>query len=66
MAIDRAKLESSSPRPNPRNPILEAIRRPAERKLEWHEYREIFLKSERIEAGAAFWKENAIRIATNQ
>ena len=39
--------------------ILEAIARPAERVLKWHEYREIFLKEPRIEQGLVFWRDNA-------
>ncbi len=39
--------------------ILDAISRPAERVRPWHEYRQIFLKPERIKAGVAFWNEHA-------
>jgi len=38
--------------------ILEAIARPAERTLVWHEYRDIFLTDKRIAAGANFWVEH--------
>lgn len=38
--------------------ILDAIARPAERVLKWHEYREIFLKEPRIDQGLAFWDEH--------
>jgi membrane-bound lytic murein transglycosylase B len=38
--------------------ILESIARPAERTLEWHEYRNIFLKEPRISQGVTFWQEN--------
>lgn len=38
--------------------ILDAISRPAERSLNWTEYRAIFLTDERIEAGAKFWQEH--------
>ncbi len=46
--------------------ILEAISRPAERVMPWHEYRAIFLTDSRIDAGAAFWlaHEDDIREAT--
>jgi len=40
--------------------ILNAISRPAEKTLTWNEYRNIFLKKERINAGAKFWKEHQI------
>ena len=35
--------------------ILEAISRPAERTLTWNQYRDIFIKKERINAGVDFW-----------
>ena len=35
--------------------VLEAISRPAERVMPWDEYRELFVTTSRIEAGAAFW-----------
>ncbi len=35
--------------------IIEAISRPAEKKLKWHEYRKIFIKPSRIEKGVTFW-----------
>jgi len=38
--------------------ILESISRPAERTLEWHEYRQIFVKEPRISQGVEFWNTN--------
>lgn len=38
--------------------ILEAISKPAEKTLNWAEYRKIFLTDERINAGAKFWREH--------
>ncbi|MCG6900295.1 MAG: lytic murein transglycosylase B [Gammaproteobacteria bacterium] len=42
-----------------REDILELMRKPAEKRLEWYEYRKIFLTPARIEGGVNFWKENA-------
>lgn len=42
-----------------REDILELMRKPAEKRLQWHEYRKIFLTPARIEGGVEFWKENA-------
>jgi len=42
-----------------RQPILEAIARPAEKTLNWGQYRKIFLTKSRIRGGLKFWKENA-------
>ncbi len=39
--------------------ILDAISKPAERTLEWKDYRKIFLTSDRIERGVTFWQDNA-------
>lgn len=39
--------------------ILEAIARPAERRLTWGEYRRIFVEPRRIEQGVAFWNAHA-------
>jgi len=38
--------------------ILDAISRPAEKTLTWTQYRNIFIKPNRIEGGVKFWKEN--------
>lgn len=38
--------------------ILDAISRPAEKRLTWKEYRKIFLTETRITSGVAFWEEN--------
>ena len=57
-SYDRAKLESVLMLAESKDSILEAIARPAERTLEWHEYRDIFMTSERIAAGTAFWNEH--------
>lgn len=37
--------------------LFELMDRPAE-KLEWHQYRKIFLTEKRVNAGISFWKEN--------
>jgi membrane-bound lytic murein transglycosylase B len=37
--------------------VLDAISRPAERVVPWHEYRNIFLNEARIAAGVKFWEE---------
>ncbi len=46
-----------------RRPILEAIARPAEKRLNWSEYRAIFVKPSRIDGGVAFWRRNADTLA---
>lgn len=43
--------------------ILEAISRPAEKKLPWYKYRAIFLQDKRIRAGLRFWQENRAKLS---
>ena len=57
-AYDREKLLQVIGAAESKESILEAISRPAERTLNWAEYRNIFLTEERINAGAGFWKEH--------
>ena len=56
--FDRTELEATfrDARHQPR--IVEAISRPAERKLKWYEYRRIFIQDARIDQGVAFWSEH--------
>ena len=56
---DRETLEALLKDAKSQESILEAISRPAEKTLEWHEYRDIFLTDERITAGANFWREHS-------
>lgn len=60
---DRQVLEATLAEAETQPSILEAISRPAEKTLAWHEYRDIFLTEERIDAGADFWRahEDALR-----
>ncbi len=42
--------------------ILDAISRPAEKKLTWYEYRQIFIKDKRINEGVEFMQKNAAKL----
>lgn len=53
--FDKAKLEALLKSAQTRQPILDAISRPAERVVPWHEYRDRFLTDKRINQGADFW-----------
>ncbi len=57
-SYDRSHLETVLAEAESKESILEAISRPAERTLEWEDYRNIFITRERIKLGAAFWEEN--------
>lgn len=39
-------------------PILKAISKPAEKRLVWHQYKEIFLTPKRIQQGVSFWEKH--------
>lgn len=39
--------------------VLELISRPAEKRLEWKDYRKIFMTQERIDKGIRFWQSHA-------
>ncbi|MFM7783589.1 MAG: lytic murein transglycosylase B, partial [Gammaproteobacteria bacterium] len=43
--------------------ILEAIARPAEKRLTWGEYRKLFITPARIDGGVAFWRANSAELA---
>ncbi len=49
-----------------KQPILDAISRPAEKSKPWSEYREIFLTDARIAQGVEFWRANAAVLARAQ
>ena len=49
-----ALLAAAEPQPK----IIEAMGRPAEKTLQWWEYRARFLRDERVAAGAALWSEH--------
>ena len=57
--FDAEELETLLAGAQRKQAILDAISRPAERTLEWVDYRKIFLTDDRIAGGVAFWQENA-------
>ena len=56
--LDRSALEAVLASARHEKSVIEAISRPAERRLEWHEYREIFLQPLRVRRGVSFWNDN--------
>jgi membrane-bound lytic murein transglycosylase B len=57
-AFDRDQLNSIFSQAERRDDIIELMSRPAEKRLEWGEYRKIFLTRSRIDGGVAFWNAN--------
>lgn len=53
--LDRSQLTRVLSNADINERVLEAISRPAERVLPWHEYRQIFLNDARISGGVEFW-----------
>ena len=58
-SLDREALVTLMNGLTPDAEVLELIARPAERRLEWRDYRPIFMTDERIAAGRAFLDEHA-------
>lgn len=56
-SMNRAWLNSLLGEARYQQSIIDAISRPAEKTLEWHEYRKIFVNEKRINAGLTFWRE---------
>ncbi len=56
--FSKADLVSLFSQANKQQKIIDAISRPAEKTLTWGQYRNIFLKPERIEKGAKFWQKH--------
>lgn len=57
--FDRRYLEDLLGNASRQESILKAMSRPAERRLNWGEYRKIFIEQKRIDQGVQFWNENA-------
>jgi membrane-bound lytic murein transglycosylase B len=57
--FDRDELVLVFSQAQRREDILELMRKPAEKRLEWYEYRKIFLTRNRIDGGVSFWNNNA-------
>ncbi|MGH8238821.1 MAG: lytic murein transglycosylase B [Steroidobacteraceae bacterium] len=55
LGFTREQLESLLAQAETKQAILDAISRPAERVVPWHEYRERFLTEKRILQGTDFW-----------
>jgi membrane-bound lytic murein transglycosylase B len=53
--FEKPKLEALLKSAETKQPILDAISKPAERVIPWHEYRDRFLTEKRINQGADFW-----------
>jgi membrane-bound lytic murein transglycosylase B len=56
--VDRDQLMKLLAAAEPQQKIIDAITKPAEKTLQWWEYRSRMLTSLRIEAGAALWREH--------
>ena len=55
LGFTRQQLEALLAQAETEQPILDAISRPAERVVPWHEYRDRFLTEKRILQGTDFW-----------
>ena len=57
--FDRGRLEKLFRQAERRDDILELMSKPAEKRLQWYQYRKIFLTQSRIDGGVAFWRQHA-------
>lgn len=55
--IEAAYIRATLAQSESKQSILDAISRPAERTLDWHEYRDIFITRKRVNAGIEFIEE---------
>ncbi|HWW21402.1 MAG TPA: lytic murein transglycosylase B [Steroidobacteraceae bacterium] len=58
LGVDRVRLMSLLSAAEPQQKIIDAITKPAEKTLQWWEYRARMLTPLRIEAGATLWREH--------
>ena len=56
--FDRESLTALLQQGTVQESILDAMSRPAEKRLSWHRYRNIFLTNSRIEGGIDFWNQH--------
>ncbi|MGA0960580.1 MAG: lytic murein transglycosylase B [Sedimenticolaceae bacterium] len=56
--FDAAEISSLLNQAKKQQSIIDAMSRPAEKRLNWGQYRKIFITDKRIKGGMKFWKEN--------
>ena len=61
--FSKAELEKVFSQAHRSDDILALMSKPAEKKLAWYEYRNIFLTRSRIDGGVQFWNRNAAVLA---
>jgi len=61
--MDRRYLEELLGNAQRQDSILKVMSRPAEKRLTWGEYRNIFIEQQRIDQGVQFWRENEAALA---
>ena len=64
--FSRQELEEVLMAAERRQDIIDLMRRPAERRLNWHEYSKIFLDEQRISGGVEFWRQNRVSLERAQ
>lgn len=61
--FSKAYLDKVLKRAKKQNSILKAMARPAEKRLSWDKYRDIFIETKRIQNGNKFWQNNKTALA---
>ena len=61
--FSRQALEEIFRQAEKKDKIIELMSRPAERRLQWYEYRKILVDQPRVKSGLQFWQENSATLA---
>ena len=61
--FDLAEVERVLAAAEKKQPIIDAMNRPAEKVKPWKDYRDIFISEKRIDEGARFWNDNREALA---
>lgn len=61
--FSRPELEALFSQVKKQQRVIDLISKPAEKRLEWFEYRRLFLDQERIRQGVQFWRAHAAELA---
>lgn len=62
-SFDRTELKTLFEAVKIKEPIIKAISKPAEKRLVWHQYKDIFLTPKRIKQGVSFWKKHEAELS---
>ncbi len=62
-SFDHTELKTLFEAVKIKEPIIKAISKPAEKRLVWHQYKDIFLTPKRIQQGVSFWEKHETELS---